>query len=265
MPTRLPVLLQRRKSALAHRADANTNTAAIPAITAVQRLAAIKGKRLTIRRFGVARLSRDLSRAVNDDGAEVGHIGEGVSGNQQVAQPTEKPCGIVVGEKGGRIEAESIGASGRAAVGKSAGRIACRSTSAVGPVGIGCERCDRGHAGKRDGERERIFLIGPAAALATNGDGQLTARQDHRALGLCAQLASKRGMRLRYLTCLTFDAIAERQTFKTRCGDRGFRSAQRIAWPCRDDESTAGKNRVAGFRRLVVRCSKRTRDTRRYR
>src|ERR1041385_2099916 len=51
MPTRLPVLLQSRKSALAGAAD-STNIAVLAAMTAVQRLAAIGGKRVTIRLIG---------------------------------------------------------------------------------------------------------------------------------------------------------------------------------------------------------------------
>jgi hypothetical protein len=50
MPTRLPVLLQSRKSANAGDAD-NTNTAVSAAMKAVQRLKAIEGKRVTIRRL----------------------------------------------------------------------------------------------------------------------------------------------------------------------------------------------------------------------
>lgn len=48
-PTRLPVLLQSRKSASAGVADNDNNTAASAAMKAVQRLKAIEGKRVTIR------------------------------------------------------------------------------------------------------------------------------------------------------------------------------------------------------------------------
>ena len=42
---------------------------------------------------------------------------------------------------------------------------------------------------ERDGERERIFLVRAAAALAADRDGQFAARQDHGAAARGLQLA----------------------------------------------------------------------------
>src|SRR6185437_4035605 len=92
--------------------------------------------------YRVARLSRDGSSPVNDDGAEVVHIGEGRAGNQQVAQRAEKARGIVVGEKRGRIEAARFGAGDRVAVDDGTGGVGGAAGAAVGAVGVGGDGAD---------------------------------------------------------------------------------------------------------------------------
>ena len=62
-------------------------------------------------------------------------------------------------------------------------------------------------------QRQRIFLIRPAAALATNGHGQFAARDDDRALALCAQPARHRGVCECDLARLALDIGAERDAF----------------------------------------------------
>ena len=69
-------------------------------------------------------------------------------------------------------------------------------SAAIGAVGVGGKRGNRRHAGKFDRQRQSIFLVRPAAALAADGDGQFAARKDHRALSLRAQIARELGMGL---------------------------------------------------------------------
>ena len=103
---------------------------------------------------------------VNDDGAEVGHVGECRARDEKVADAVEKPRGIVVGEKRGGIEAGGPGATKRRRVDEGAGRVVGAAAAAVGAVGIGGQRRDAGGAVEVDGERQRVFLVGPAAASA---------------------------------------------------------------------------------------------------
>ena len=58
---------------------------------------------------GAGRISLRRSRAVNEDGAEVVDVGEGRPGGEKIAEPREKRGGVVLGEKGGRIEAGRAG------------------------------------------------------------------------------------------------------------------------------------------------------------
>src|SRR5690349_14866821 len=99
MPTRLPVLLQRWKSARAV-AGASAKVAAIS--SSRPGMNAGKGKAL-LPSWGP--VSREGLRPVNDDGAKIVHVGPRWPGLDQVAETAEKPRGIVVGEKMGRIEA----------------------------------------------------------------------------------------------------------------------------------------------------------------
>src|SRR5579883_2025431 len=122
-PTRLAVLLQTRKSANAGRACAKART---------QRKAASTQTRCTTRRHvpmvgccvmpGGCEWRRE-SRSVNDDSAEIIDVGGCRTRRQQVAQPREEPRGIVVGEKGGRIEAAICRTRRRGLIDHGAGRI----------------------------------------------------------------------------------------------------------------------------------------------
>src|SRR3984885_5904687 len=103
---------------------------------------------------------------VNDDGAEVGHVGECRARDEKVADAVEKPRGIVVGEKRGGIEAGGPGAAKRRRVDKGPGRVLGAAAAAVGSIGSGSQRRYAGGAVEVDGERQSIFLVGPAAALA---------------------------------------------------------------------------------------------------
>ena len=49
-------------------------------------------------------------------------------------------------------------------------------------------------AAERDGERQRIFLIRAAAALAAQRDGEFAAGEDRDAPALCGEVAGEPGM-----------------------------------------------------------------------
>ena len=107
-----------------------------------------------------------------------------------------------------------------------AGSSGCAG-AAVGAVGVGGERRDAGSAGERDRQRQRVFLVRAAAALAADGDGQFAAGQDHRALALRAQLARELGMRGRDLARLAFDAGRRARCTRSRRRALPLRAARK--------------------------------------
>src|SRR2546423_1428276 len=144
MPTRLPVLLHSRKSAAAGAANSRTNAPASESIPAPR--GGVRGQirlasRRTIRIIAL-RTSRGFHLAVNEDGAEVIDVGEGGARAEEIAQALEKSSGIVVGKKGGRIEAEFTCPRGRRAIDVSAGGIVGRTRAAIGAVRVSGQRRD---------------------------------------------------------------------------------------------------------------------------
>ena len=105
MPTRLEVLLQRRKSAAAGPVDEMVSGSAANALAK----SVPRNLFATMIRLIPNADSFSIGGPVNDDGAEVGDVGERRAGYEQVADGVEKPRGIVVGEKRGGIEAEPFG------------------------------------------------------------------------------------------------------------------------------------------------------------
>src|SRR3954452_20553857 len=169
MPTRPPVLLQRLKSALAGLTKARRSSAQT-AKNAGRRTAPDTIRSTLIPPTHIIRLaiSRRFRLAVNEDGAEVIDVREGGTRAKQIAQALEEARGVVVGKKRGRIEAKFLRPHCGLAIHSGAGRIVGRAFAAVGSVGIGGQRRDTLRSGECDGERERIFLVRPAAALATD-------------------------------------------------------------------------------------------------
>src|ERR1043165_4674923 len=195
MPTRLPVLLQRRKSAAAGAANKTANAQASESIPPARRT--VRGLETGAKggiRIIVSRISRVLRRAVNEDGAEVIDVGESGAGAQEVAESFEKSGRVVVGKKRGRMEAELPRACHGVAIGVSPRGVAGRAGPAVGAVGVGGERRNAARARKRDRQRERVFLVRPAAALAVDRDGQLAARQDDGAAARALEIVGLCGM-----------------------------------------------------------------------
>src|SRR3954454_3942566 len=137
MPTRPPVLLQRRKSAAAGVANALAKSAQ-DASSAGQRSARDPMNCTLIPPTRIIRLaiSRRFHPTVNEDGPEVIDVREGGARTQEIAQALEKSCGVVVGKKRGRIEAEFLRPRGGFAVHIRSGGILRRAFAAVGAVGV---------------------------------------------------------------------------------------------------------------------------------
>src|ERR1044072_4283075 len=169
MPTRLPVLLQSRKSAAAGVVKATARNA--QAARSIGRRNAPDQTHPTL--FPTARIirlaiSRRFHLAVNEDGAEVIDVRECGTRPEQAAQALEEARGVVVGKKRGRSEAESGGLRGGLAVREGTRLVVRRAFSTVGAVGIGGERGDAVRAGEPNRQRQRVFLVRPAAALAAD-------------------------------------------------------------------------------------------------
>src|SRR5215471_1851804 len=123
IPTRLVVLLHSRKSAIAGR-DGRTANAPASVANVAMRCAARHPVAMVDRLFMPGGCNfRIVSRSVNEDRAEIVDIGGGRAGRQQVAKAREKPRGVVVGKKRGRIEALGVRARKRGGVDQRAGRI----------------------------------------------------------------------------------------------------------------------------------------------
>ncbi len=95
------------------------------------------------------------------------------------------------------------------AVDDGAGGVAGGAGAAVGAVGVAGEGGKSRHAGKRDRQRQGIFLVGPAAALAADGDGQFAAREDDGAPPLRAERVRHGGMLGRHAARLALDPVAQ--------------------------------------------------------
>src|ERR1043166_4746509 len=106
-------------------------------------------RRITAEYRDAGRISPRCSGPVNEDGAEVVDVGEGRPGGEQIAEPREERGGIVLGKKGGRIEAERAGPRGGGPVDKSPGRVVGAPGAAVGAVGGARQRRGALPAGRR--------------------------------------------------------------------------------------------------------------------
>src|SRR5215211_2911680 len=109
-----------------------------------------------------------MALLAHKDDAAVIDVGSGRSAGDEVAETLEETCRIVLGEKRRRVEPERPRALERGVVDDRAG-------------GVGGERRDARPAVERDGERERIFLVRPAATLASHRDGELATGDDGNA------------------------------------------------------------------------------------
>ena len=85
---------------------------------------------------------------------------------------------------------------------------------------------------ERHGERQRIFLVRAAAALAADRHGQFAAGQDHGAAALraCSSRASARVLG-RDLARLAFEPVAEQDALVAGRAHGRFGGAERIGRP----------------------------------
>src|SRR5436309_11154413 len=101
MPTRLPVLLHKRKSAAAGVANSRANAPASESIPAPR--GTVRGQIRAASNWAIRIIplptSRGFHRAVNEDGTEVIDVGESGPGAEEIAQAVEKSSGVVVGKK----------------------------------------------------------------------------------------------------------------------------------------------------------------------
>src|ERR1043165_9094223 len=140
MPTRLPVLLQRRKSAAAGVANVVRRSAQTAKRAGRRNAPAGTHCLITPARIIRSAISRRFRLAVNEDGTEVIDVGEGWARAQEIAQALEEARGVVVGKKHGRIEAEASRTCGGLAVQGGARGIVRRPFAAVRSVRVARER-----------------------------------------------------------------------------------------------------------------------------
>src|SRR5262245_35105056 len=266
MPTRLLVLLQRRKSARAGSAvsadAATSNAPASMGTPASTQVPAVRGRAAARRILDLVYrclippafqapdgpnvpISREFLRTVNDDSPEVVHVGQRRSWRHKIAESFEEFGRIVVVKKDGRIEAEAARPAERAGVDEGAGGVLRRPAAAIGAVGIARERRDAFSRTERDRERQRIFLVGPAATLAAQRHGELATGQDHGAAALCREIARDLRVGGGDLAGLALDFGAEQDAVVAGGAHRILRCPEDFRRPDRQREGGGGENRVA--------------------
>ena len=95
----------------------------------------------------------------------------------------------------------------------------------IGAVGVAGERGDTCRVLQEIGQRQRIFLVGAAAAIAAHGDGELATREDRDAPALGAGLEREPRMIGRDLARFAFEIGAEIDDLEaglSGAGDRGI-------------------------------------------
>src|SRR5262245_8446089 len=195
MPTRLVVLLQSRKSAAAGSAASTTAQAASvppkrpPVSRAGRKLVMVRGRSSSV---GCHRSSEGAdftrgpytcqhthdrhgrsTRSVNHNSPKIFHVGIGCTQSQKVINAGEESGRIVVSKKSGGIEAYLPGAPDRCVVNICASRVIGAAHAAVSAIGVGGKARNAGLPAKRQGKRQRVFLVRPATALAAHRDGEL--------------------------------------------------------------------------------------------
>src|SRR5215470_18879011 len=128
---------------------------------------------------------------VNEYSAEIVDIGVSRSRSKQVAQAFEERGGVVFGKKRGGIEAEAPRPRQRGVVNKGAGRIIGAAAASVGAVGITGNSRNPRRGPERLGERQRVFLVRTASALAAERHGEFAARHNNPAPPLRLQVLGK--------------------------------------------------------------------------
>ncbi len=110
-----------------------------------------------------------------------------------------------------------------------------------------------------DGERQRIFLVRAAAALAPQRDGEFAARKDGDAPALGGVVAGEPGMFGGDLARFALQAVAEHHAFVAGVAGAGLGGGKRVGRPRDDPVVGPGESRVARLRRFVGRIVERAR------
>src|SRR5262245_11141015 len=183
MPTRLVVLLQSRKSAAAGSGASTIQLArAQPKRAPIRRQHGTWCKLIVVRRsfhrsgagFHAGRYGLSTS-TINQDSAEIVHVGASRPRFQKVTKAGEEFGRIVVTKVGGRIEAERAGALESGVIHKGPGGIVGAAHTAVSAVGVAGQAGNARLTVELQGERQRIFLIRAAVPIATHCDRQFAA------------------------------------------------------------------------------------------
>src|SRR6516164_4276739 len=125
IPTRLDVLLHNRKSAAAGTADAMSPASAKSASEMILNRVVMRAPRFCLD-----------SGSIDEDGTKIVDVGIGWPRPKQVAQPREKPPGIVVRKKEGGIEAERPSALSAVGGHERPRRVVRFPRPAIGAIGI---------------------------------------------------------------------------------------------------------------------------------
>src|SRR5262252_664862 len=261
MPTRLFVRLQIRKSAVAGVAISAAN-----AMKARYRRAGGEHRSIIAQsRFpkvspyliGSSRHRPGLP-PVNEYGAEIVDIGIGWSRLKQIAQAFEESGGVVFGKKRGGIEAKFLGAGERRVVNESAGWIVWIAGAAIGTVGVAGDCRNPGGAMELLGERESIFLIRTAAALAPNAYSELAARHNDAVPPLCLQLLGQPGLCSCHVAGFALDSVAEKYAVIAQRPDRSFGGPKGLFWTSDEAERGAVEGRILRLGRFIGRIGQST-------
>src|SRR5690606_22164052 len=106
---------------------------------------------------------------------DVGDVGAGRAGDEAGAERLEESVRIVVVEEGAAVDAERAGASRGGGIDPRRGGVA----GPVDAVGGGREEALAVHEVELQRDRERGFLVAPAAASAVDAPRGLPARDEH--------------------------------------------------------------------------------------
>src|SRR5262249_59420960 len=143
------------------------------------------------------------------------------------------------------------GGGGGVAAERAAGGAARPAAPAVGAGGVAGERRAPARPRERNRQRQRVFLVGPTAAVAAQRHREFAARQDHRAPPLRLEIAGQSCLRGGDLARLALDRRAEQDALVSGGVRRVFHGAEDLGGPCRQRERGGGEHRIARFRRLI--------------
>ena len=113
---------------------------------------------------------------------------------------------------------------------------------------------------EKAGQRQRIFLVGAATAVAAHGDGEFAARQDRHALALRARLQRELRVIGSHGSGLAFKVGAEIDDGVAGVAGHPDRGVERSLRPRDQFELRTGESRIAGLAALVAGLVERAAD-----